>query len=124
MTDERSPTDDLSAAMQWVLGALGRAVLAADGAVADVLARVEDFANGPRGRPGDTVVLGVDGCRAGWVGVVLDGGGATALVAVTVADLVTAARLAHPALSTVGIDIPIGLPDDAPRRADVLARQR
>ncbi len=125
VTDERTFVDDVSAAAKWAFDALGRAILAADGAVADVLSRVEDLtATGPRQRPGDAVVLGVDGCRAGWVGVVLDGGSASALVGATIGDLVTAARLAHPDLGTVGIDIPIGLPDDAPRSADLLARQR
>ncbi len=125
MTDERTFVDDLSAAAKWALDSLGRAIVAADRAVSDVLARVEDVAaNGPRGKPGDAVVLGVDSCRAGWVGVVLDGDSATAVVGATIADLVTAARLAHPDLGTVGIDIPIGLPDDVPRRADLLARQR
>jgi predicted RNase H-like nuclease len=125
VSDDRTILDDVSAAAQWVFGALGKAMLAADGAVADVLAKVEGVAvTGPHGRASDVVVLGVDGCRTGWVGVVLDGGSATALVGATVADLVTAARLAHPDLATVGIDIPIGLPDDASRQADLLARQR
>jgi predicted RNase H-like nuclease len=125
MTGERTIVDDLSAAVQWAIGALGRAVLAADGAVADVLARAEDVATtGPRAGPADAVVLGVDACRAGWVGVILDGGSASAIVGATITDLVTAARLAHPDLGTVGIDIPIGLPDGTPRQADRLARQR
>lgn len=125
MTDERSPLDDASGAVKWALGALGKAVLAVDGAVSGALDRVEGFAAaGPHGRPGEVVVLGVDGCRAGWVGVVLDGASAEVLVAETVADLVTAARFAHPDLTTVGIDIPIGLPDGAPRQADLRARLR
>ncbi len=71
-----------------------------------------------------STVLGVDGCKAGWVGVVLSGGTATAVVAPTIADLVAAVRSDHPDLAVVGIDIPIGLPDTAPRQADVLARKR
>ncbi|WP_218579485.1 DUF429 domain-containing protein [Phytohabitans houttuyneae] len=50
-------------------------------------------------------VLGVDACKAGWVGVVL-GDGATAVhVATTVAALVAAVELDGD-LAVVGIDIP------------------
>ncbi len=68
--------------------------------------------------------LGVDGCRAGWVGTLLRGSAYDVLVAPDIATLVEAARRAAPDLSVVGIDIPIGLPDDRPRRTDVLARSR
>jgi predicted RNase H-like nuclease len=67
-------------------------------------------------------VLGVDACRAGWVGVVLDDTGVTAYAAPIVAGLVTAARVAGE-LAVVAIDIPIGLPDRGRRRADLLARR-
>ncbi|GAA4464822.1 hypothetical protein GCM10023170_073200 [Phytohabitans houttuyneae] len=50
-------------------------------------------------------MLGVDACKAGWVGVVL-GDGATAVhVATTVAALVAAVELDGD-LAVVGIDIP------------------
>jgi predicted RNase H-like nuclease len=68
--------------------------------------------------------LGVDGCRAGWVGVLLRGSAYDVLVAPDIAALVESARRAEPDLSVVAIDIPIGLPDDRPRRTDVLARAR
>ncbi|WP_167305864.1 DUF429 domain-containing protein [Nocardioides euryhalodurans] len=64
-------------------------------------------------------VLGVDACRAGWVGASLRDGRVELLTAPTVAALV--ARLAV-APAVVGIDIPIGLPDTGHRLADVAAR--
>ncbi|HEY3263190.1 MAG TPA: DUF429 domain-containing protein [Pseudonocardiaceae bacterium] len=66
-------------------------------------------------------VLGVDACRAGWVGVALAGGDARAHVAVRIADLVAAAET-DGRLDMVAIDIPIGLPDSGRRAADQLAR--
>ena len=69
-------------------------------------------------------VLGVDGCKAGWVGALLRDSAYDVLVAPDVASLVTIARELAPGLSTVGIDIPIGLPDDHTRATDVLARRR
>jgi predicted RNase H-like nuclease len=66
-------------------------------------------------------VLGVDGCRAGWVGALLSADGVVGLVAPTIAELHDrASRLDRP--HVVAVDIPIGLPDEGPRRADVLAR--
>jgi predicted RNase H-like nuclease len=125
VSDDKSIIDDLQAAAGWAVSALGRAMLAVDGIVADLVGRVEQVAaNGPEAARYDGVVLGVDGCRAGWVGVILDGDTTTPVVGSTIGDLVTAARLAHPDLDTVGIDIPIGLPDDRQREADRLARQR
>jgi len=71
-------------------------------------------------------VLGVDACRAGWVGVLL-GDGVRAEVSVYVArqmvDLVAAAEADGGPVAVVGVDIPIGLADGGPRLADVLARQ-
>lgn len=69
-----------------------------------------------------TQVLGVDACRAGWVGVVWDGSRATALAARDITSLVAAAEL-DGVVAVVGIDIPIGLPDSGRRQADVLARR-
>lgn len=65
-------------------------------------------------------VLGVDACRAGWVGVVLDDGAAAVHVAKTVAALVAAVETDGD-LAVIGIDIPIGLPDTGRRLADMLA---
>jgi predicted RNase H-like nuclease len=66
-------------------------------------------------------VLGVDACKAGWVGVVLDDDKPRALVAPTIRDLVAKAEVSGE-LSVIAIDIPIGLPDKGPRIADVMAR--
>lgn len=67
----------------------------------------------------DAAVLGVDGCPAGWVGVLLVGDELTLTVAPTVAALVAVLPVAP---AVVGIDIPLGLPDAGPREADRLAR--
>ena len=68
-------------------------------------------------------VLGVDACRAGWVGVVLRPGTApVVLVAATVAALLDLARPDGP-IALVAVDIPIGLPDSGSRQADALARR-
>jgi predicted RNase H-like nuclease len=61
-------------------------------------------------------VLGIDGWRGGWVGVVLDG---TAVVGATVADVV--GQVAD--VAVVGIDIPIGLVDKGHRPCDLAARR-
>ena len=73
-------------------------------------------------------VLGVDGCRGGWVGALwLDGApGPVVLAASEFGALVReATRVCTGAggLQVVGVDIPIGLPDAGPREADRLARQ-
>lgn len=68
-------------------------------------------------------VLGVDACRAGWVGVVVDGEELAVVVSPRIDDLVTTAAQGHH-LGVVGIDIPIGLPDSSRRQADSLARAR
>lgn len=70
-------------------------------------------------------VLGLDACRAGWVGVLLPASAPDAeagiRVGTTVADLLAWASGKAP-LGLVAVDIPIGLPDRARRQADVLAR--
>lgn len=63
-------------------------------------------------------VLGVDGCRRGWVGVRWDGS-TEVLVAATIAELVAAAG----PVDAIAIDIPIGLPSDTPREPERLARR-
>ncbi|MCV2490930.1 DUF429 domain-containing protein [Geodermatophilus sp. YIM 151500] len=62
-------------------------------------------------------VLGVDGWRGAWVGALLDGRRVTLL-----ALLDAAAVLAVPGVDVVGVDMPIGLPEDGPRRCDDVAR--
>lgn len=68
-------------------------------------------------------VLGVDACKAGWVGVAPDHGDLRAYVASEIADLVAEAERDGP-VGVVAIDIPLGMPDGGRRQADILARQR
>lgn len=69
-------------------------------------------------------VLGVDACRAGWVGVLLAGPAPPLVhVASRLADVLAWAAGPGP-LSAVGVDMPIGLSDEGPREADLLARAR
>src|SRR5688572_31046845 len=65
-------------------------------------------------------VLGVDGCRGGWVGALLVDDRVELVVGASIAALVASAR---PGPAVVGIDIPIGLPDAGSRLADVAARR-
>ena len=65
-------------------------------------------------------VIGIDGCRKGWIGVVIDGGQVEALFARRIADLVAGAG----AVAGIAIDIPIGLPERGARQADRAARER
>jgi predicted RNase H-like nuclease len=67
-------------------------------------------------------VLGVDACRAGWIGIVLGGGESQPCVAPTIRELAERAAADGP-LQVVAIDIPIGLADAGRRRADQLARE-
>jgi predicted RNase H-like nuclease len=66
-------------------------------------------------------VLGVDACKAGWVGVALSGDTVRAYVAADIESLV-AAGCRDGDVAAVAVDIPIGLPDRGRRRADVLAK--
>ena len=68
-------------------------------------------------------VLGVDACKAGWVGIALGEPEAQAYVAADIESLVRLAEQ-HGPLAVVAIDIPIGLPDAGRREADSLARLR
>jgi predicted RNase H-like nuclease len=64
-------------------------------------------------------VVGVDGCKAGWVGVVLhEGVFSRAVLATNFGDLLNAV----PTATVVAVDIPIGLPTMT-RRADIEARR-
>ena len=66
-------------------------------------------------------MLGVDGCRDGWVGVALDGAAAPrAYAAPDLLRLVALAERDDP-VDLVGVDIPIGLLDEGWREADRLA---
>ncbi len=63
------------------------------------------------------IVAGLDACPAGWACVILDGG------AFAEARILGAAAEVPPAAACVGVDIPIGLPEAGPRRADLSARK-
>jgi predicted RNase H-like nuclease len=68
------------------------------------------------------LVLGVDACKAGWLGVVLSDSGPSFHFATEIGDLLDmASRDGSP--EAVAIDIPIGLPDASRRQADGLARE-
>jgi predicted RNase H-like nuclease len=69
----------------------------------------------------DERVLGVDACKAGWIGIALDGDKTRGYLASHINELVDQAAADGP-LDVVAIDIPIGLPDEGRRQADVLAR--
>lgn len=65
------------------------------------------------------VLVGVDGCRAGWVAAVDRGDARTEVfVRSALRDVLDLGAL------VVGIDMPIGLPADRPRACDVEARAR
>jgi len=68
-------------------------------------------------------VLGVDACPGGWIGLGWGGGEQVwGYTAPTVAELVAACRADGP-VAVLAVDIPIGLPDRAPRQADLAARE-
>ncbi|HEX5165543.1 MAG TPA: DUF429 domain-containing protein [Thermomicrobiales bacterium] len=67
-------------------------------------------------------VVGVDGCRGGWIAIVWDTSAATVTPRfhATFSEIVDS----YPDAACIGIDIPIGLRDDGlPRSCDVDARQ-
>lgn len=66
-------------------------------------------------------VLGLDGCKAGWIGVVLVDEVASAVFGST-ADAVVQAAEAISTIDVIAIDIPIGIPEAGRREADALAR--
>jgi predicted RNase H-like nuclease len=68
-------------------------------------------------------VLGVDGCRSGWVGVVLaPGRPVVGVLGATIATVVEAAGAAAGTLQAIGIDMPVHPPEAGHRQADVAAR--
>lgn len=106
----------------------GRKPHPASGATAQARPRPAGVAQ-PKGRPGrrpqpdaSLPVMGVDACKGGWVGAVLDASGHGTphlIVRPTVAELVAEAG----AVAVVGLHVPIGLPDETRREADVQTRQ-
>jgi predicted RNase H-like nuclease len=68
----------------------------------------------------DLKVVGVDGCKGGWVEIALqDGRFGSAGFRATLVDIAAT----HADAEVIAVDIPIGLPDASPRRADVEARR-
>ncbi len=64
--------------------------------------------------------LGIDAAAGGWLGILLlDGAYAGAALAPRLVELLAA----FPAAAAVGVDIPIGLPEDSLRPADAAARE-
>ncbi|HEX9352526.1 MAG TPA: DUF429 domain-containing protein [Streptosporangiaceae bacterium] len=67
-------------------------------------------------------VLGVDACRAGWIGIALSARDPQPYVAPAIRELMQQAAADGP-LRVIAIDIPIGLADTGRRRSDQLARE-
>jgi predicted RNase H-like nuclease len=77
----------------------------------------------PAGGPQTHVVLGVDGCRSGWVGVVLaPERSVVGVLGATIGTLVDAACATAGPVEAVGIDMPIHPPEARSRPADLAAR--
>ena len=68
------------------------------------------------------IVGGLDGCRAGWVLATLSPDGLEVGQVATFAEVV--AEVDDGSLAALAVDMPIGLPDGGPRRADQEARRR
>lgn len=64
-----------------------------------------------------TAVLGVDGCRRGWVGALVD---ADRVSWLALPDIGAALSLD---VEAVGVDMPVGLPETGRRECDLLAKQ-
>ena len=64
------------------------------------------------------MIVGLDGCRDGWIAAILESGVTRLQVLGSLESL-----FENPALITAVIDVPIGLPETGPRRCDLLARQ-
>lgn len=67
-------------------------------------------------------VLGLDGCKAGWIGVVLAGEAPPTAVFGSTIDAVLRAAEGDAPIGVIAIDIPIGIPESGRREADSLAR--
>lgn len=73
------------------------------------------------GQVGEERVLGVDACSSGWIGIALSTSEPRAYIDAEISGLITAVEADGP-LDVIAIDIPIGLADSGPRRADLEAR--
>jgi predicted RNase H-like nuclease len=65
-------------------------------------------------------VMGVDACRTGWVGIVLEDLEVHAVFGASITALAERAGTAD----ITAVDMPIGLPDDSTRQADQLAKKQ
>jgi predicted RNase H-like nuclease len=68
---------------------------------------------------GSMRIAGIDGCPVGWLRLQSDGTEVTAGIFVTASELFVDAE----SFDAIAIDIPIGLPDSAPRAVDSIARK-
>ncbi len=68
-------------------------------------------------------VAGVDGCKAGWLTVRVDATSRLRILDVSIATTFAELLDRTNDCTAVAVDIPIGLPDSKPRRADSLARK-
>lgn len=68
-------------------------------------------------RPG-SLIVGLDGCRGGWIAAVEEHGITRLHVLGSLEDL-----FGDPALIAAVIDVPIGLPESGPRTCDLVARR-
>ncbi len=77
--------------------------------------------SGPAPSPTETTVMGIDGCRGGWVVVTWGPDGHDAFFA----EELTAqlAQLRSGEIAAIAIDMPIGLLEDRPRACDIEARK-
>jgi predicted RNase H-like nuclease len=66
------------------------------------------------------MLVGVDGCRGGWIGVIDDGGRLKSRVFLDWSRLMAELHRA----TLIGVDIPIGLPQKGSRACDLVARRR
>jgi len=68
-------------------------------------------------------VLGLDSCKTGWIAVAIDDNGyVDAFIAPNIAEAEAVGRERWD-VTTIVVDIPIGLPDSGPRVADIEARK-
>ena len=70
---------------------------------------------------GANEVVGLDGCKDGWIAAVVQSG---RLIAIEYHDSAAKAVRAHPRATVFAVDIPIGLSPSGKRKADQEARER
>ncbi len=68
-------------------------------------------------------VAGVDGCKAGWLTARVDATGRLRIRGISVSTTFQELLDSTSDCAAVAVDVPIGLPDNTPRQADVLARR-